>query len=129
MLKYVKHLKDSARRTVWPSAVGVVALLLFIAAGATQLLRAGETRSVDQQGSIYQSGRLVGWAVGATYSRQEPDTLEFEQISNAAKFTRDAEFQYGSYWLRIVRIHQVEYVPSGPARGDTRLHKVTAKIQ
>ena len=126
MLRHVKRqLKNSARRTVWPSAVGVVALTLFIAAGTTQLLRAGETRSVDEQGSIYQFGRLAGWAVGATVSRQEPHALEFEQISNAAKFARDAEFQYGGYWLRIVRIHQVEYVP----RGDTKLHKVIAKIQ
>jgi hypothetical protein len=127
--QFKRRLRISSRRTVWPTAVGGAALLLFVAAGATQLLRAGETRAVDEQGSIYQSGRLVGWAVGATFSRQEPEALEFEQISNAAKFARDAEFQYGGYLLRILRVRQVEFVPSGPARTDTRLLKVVAKIQ
>ena len=127
--KFKQHLKESVRRTVWPSAVGVVALVLFIVVGATQLLRAGPTRSVDEQGSIYQSGRLVAWAAGAAFSRQEAEAIEFEQISNAARFVRDAEFHYAGYVLKIVRIRQIEYVSSGPARTDTRLLKVLAKIQ
>jgi hypothetical protein len=129
MRTFTQRLRENVRRIVWPTAMGLAALVWLVAAGATQLLGASERRTVDEQGSIYQSGRLVAWAVGATVSRQEGDAIEFEQISNAAKFARDGEFRYGGYLLKIVRIRQVEYVSSGAARGDTRLHKVVARIQ
>jgi hypothetical protein len=127
--QFKRHLKESARRTAWPTAMGLVALLLFSAAGATHILRDQESRSVDEQGNIYQSGRSVGWAVGARISRKEAAAVEFEEILNAAKLAHGAEFQYGGYVLKIFQIRQVEYVPSGHAKLETKLLKVVAKIQ
>jgi len=130
MLKQFKqNLKESARRTVWPTAMGLVALLLFSAAGATHILRDHESRSVNEQGNVYQSGRPVGWAAGVHFSRKEPSALEFEEIQNAARLTHGSEFQYGGYVLKILQIRQVEYVPSGASRLETKLLKVVAKIQ
>src|SRR5882724_6713040 len=127
--QFKQHLRESARRTVWPTAMGLVALLLFSAAGATHILREQESRSVEEQGSIYQSGRTVGWAVGASFSRKEASTVEFEEILNAARLAHGSEFQYGGYVLKILRIRQVEYVSSGHAKLETKLLKVVAKIQ
>jgi len=36
--QFKSHLNDDAQRTVWPTAVGMVALLLFAVVGATHLL-------------------------------------------------------------------------------------------
>jgi hypothetical protein len=129
MLRQFKHhLKESARRTVWPTAVGFVSLFLFGAAGATQLLR-DDIPPIDRQGSIYQHGRAVGWANGVAFSRKEPAALEFDEIANAARLSHGAEFQYGGYVLKIQQIRQVEYVPSSSAKLETKLLKVVAKIQ
>ena len=127
--QFKQHLKESARRTVWPTAMGLVALLLFSAAGATHILREQESRSVDEQGNVYQSGRIVGWAAGARFSRKEATAVEFEEIQNAGKLAHGAEFQFGGYVLKIQQIRQVEYVPSGHAKLETKLLKVVAKIQ
>jgi hypothetical protein len=109
--------------------MGFAALFVFVAVGATQLLRDRDTRAVSEQGSITQLGRTVGWAVGAHFSRKEQAALEFEQILNAGKLQHGAEFEYAGYVLKIMQIHQVEYVPAGAAHQDTKLVKVVAKIQ
>ena len=126
--KFNKNSKENVRRTVWPTAIGITAFLLFTAAGATQLLRANEGPAIDAQGSIYQSGKTVGWAMGVAFSRKDPATLEFDQIANAARLAPGTEFQYGGYVLRISQIRQVEYVSAG-RQLETKLHKVVAKIQ
>ena len=129
--RFKRSLKKDIRRTAWPTATGGVALLLFIVVGAAQVLRADQDdRTVAAQGNVYQYGRPVGWAMGAVFSRREPSALEFEEITGATKFSYGAEFQYGGYLLRVMQIRQVEYVPSaGTSRLDTKLLKVTAKIQ
>jgi len=119
---------ESLRRPAWP-LVGFAALLVFVAVGATQLLRDRDTRTVTEQGSLMQSGRTVGWAVGAHFSRKEEAAVEFDEILNAGKLQHDTEFQYDGYLLKIKEIRQVEYVPPGAARPDTKLVKVVAKIQ
>lgn len=126
--KFKLHFRENVRRTVWPTAIGLTAFVLFTVAGATQLLRANESPPIDMQGSVYQSGKTVGWAMGVTFSRKDPAALEFEQIANAARLAPGAEFQYGGYMLRILQIHQVEYVSAGKQL-ETKLHKVVAKIQ
>ena len=129
--RFKRFLRKDIRRTVWPTATGCVALLLFIVVGAAQVLRADQDdRTVAAQGNVYQYGRPVGWAMGAVFSRREPSALEFEEITGATKFSYGAEFQYGGYLLRVTQIRQVEYVPSaGTSQLDTKLLKVTAKIQ
>lgn len=122
------HFRENVRRTVWPTAIGITAFVLFTVAGATQLLRANEGPPIDAQGSVYQSGKTVGWAMGVSFSRKDPAALEFEQIANAAKLAPGTEFQYAGYVLRISQIRQVEYVSAGREL-ETRLHKVLAKIQ
>jgi hypothetical protein len=127
--RFRRYLRDNIRRTVWPSAVGVVALLLFVVAGAIQLLRDRDNRVVEAHGNVYQSGRPVGWANGVAFSRKDPGALEFEEITGATKFSHAAEFQYDGYVLKVLQIREVEYVPSGRTQLDTRLLKVLAKIQ
>jgi hypothetical protein len=132
MLRRLKRrVRSDIRRTVWPTATGCVALLLFVVVGAVQVLRAHQDdRVIATQGNVYQFGRPVGWAAGAVFSRREPSTLEFEEITGATKFSYGAEFQFGGYTLRVVQVRQVEYVPSpGTPQLSTRLLKVTAKIQ
>jgi len=126
--KFKLHFRENVRRTAWPTAIGITAFLLFTVAGATQLLRANEGPPIDAQGSVYQSGKSVGWAMGVTFSRKDPAALEFEQIANATKLAPGAEFQYAGYVLKISQIRQVEYVSAG-TRLETKLHKVLAKIQ
>jgi hypothetical protein len=109
--------------------MGFAALFVFVAVGATQLLRDRDARQVSEQGSIVQSGRAVGWAVGVHFSRKEDSALEFEEIRDAGKLQHGTEFQYAGYVLKIMRIHQVEYLPPGAAHPDTKLVKVVAKIQ
>ena len=129
--RFKRYLRKDVRRTAWPTATGCVALLLFIVVGAAQVLRADQDdRTVAAQGSVFQYGRPVGWAMGVVFSRREPSALEFEEITGAKKFSYAAEFQYGGYLLRVTRVRQVEYVPSaGTSQLDTKLLKVTAKIQ
>ena len=119
---------ESARKNAWPM-MGFAALFVFVAVGATQLLRDRDTRSVDAQGSVMQSGRTVGWAVGAHFSRKQDAALEFDEILNASKLQHGIEFEYGGYVLKILQIHQVEYVPPNAPQPDTKLIKVVAKIQ
>jgi len=119
---------ESPRRNAWP-VMGFAALFVFVAVGATQLLRASEARTVSEQGSIIQSGRTVGWAIGVHFSRKEDAALEFDEILNAGKLQHGTEFQYAGYLLKISQIRQVEYVPAGAARPETKLLKVVAKIQ
>src|SRR5579871_2504092 len=107
----------STRRNAWP-LVGLAALLVFAAAGATQLLRATDARTVSEQGDVTQSGRTVGWAIGAHFSRREDSALEFDEIVNAGSLQPNIEFQYGGYVLKIMQIRQVEYPPIGAARLD-----------
>jgi hypothetical protein len=109
--------------------MGFAALFVFVAVGATQLLRPSEARTISEQGSVIQSGRTVGWAIGVHFSRKEDAALEFSEILNAGKLQHAAEFQYSGYVLKIMQIHQVEYVPAGTAHPDTKLVKVVAKIQ
>src|SRR5690348_7528975 len=119
---------ESPRQNAWP-VVGLAALLVFIAVGATQLLRDPDTRTVSEQGSVVQSGRTVGWAIGVHFSRKENAALEFDEILNAGKLQHGTEFQYGGYVLKIMQIRQVEYVPPNAPHPDTKLLKVVAKIQ
>jgi len=109
--------------------MGFAALTVFVAVGATQLLRDRDTRTVSAQGSLTQSGRTVGWAVGVHFSRKEDAALEFEEILDAGKLRHDNEFQYAGYVLKIMQIRQVEYVTAGTAQPETKLVKVVAKIQ
>jgi len=109
--------------------MGFAALFVFVAVGATQLMRTSEARTVSEQGSIIQSGRTVGWAIGVHFSRKEDAALEFGEILNAGKLQHATEFQYAGYVLKIMQIHQVEYLPAGAAHPDTKLVKVVAKIQ
>ena len=129
--RFKRLLSKDIRRTAWPTATGLVALVLFIVVGAAQVLRAHQDdRTVAAQGNVYQFGRPVGWAMGAVFSRRDPSALEFEEITGATKFSYGAEFQYYGYLLRVTQIRQVEYVPSaGTSQLDTKLLKVTAKIQ
>jgi hypothetical protein len=129
--KFKRSLRKDIRRTAWPTATGLVALVLFIVVGAAQVLRAHQDdRTIAAQGNVYQYGRPVGWAMGVVFSRREPAALEFEEITGATKFSYGAEFQYGGYLLRVTQIRQVEYVPSaGTSQLSTRLLQVTAKIQ
>ena len=129
--RFKRVLRKDIRRTAWPTATGLVALLLFIVVGAAQVLRAHQdNRTVAAQGNVYQHGRPVGWGMGVVFSRREPSALEFEEITGATKFSYGAEFQYGGYLLRVTQIRQVEYVPSaGTSQLSTKLLKVTAKIQ
>jgi hypothetical protein len=128
--QFKRSLRKDIRRTVWPTATGCVALLLFTVVGATQVLRAHQDdRVIAAQGNVYQFGRSVGWASGVVFSRREPAALEFEEITGATRFSYGAEFQYGGYMLRVTQIRQVEYVPStGTSQHATKLLKVTAKI-
>ena len=126
--KFKLKFKENVRRTAWPTTVGFIAFVLFTVAGATQLLRANESPPIGVQGSVYQSGKSVGWAMGVSFSRKDPSALEFDQIAHAAKLTPGAEIQYGGYILRISQIREVEYVSAGKQL-ETRLHKVVAKIQ
>lgn len=119
---------ESPRKHAWP-LMGFAALLVFVAVGVTQLMRDSEARSVSEQGSVIQSGRTVGWAIGVHFSRKEEAALEFDEILNAGKLQHGTEFQYAGYVLKIMRIRQVEYVPAGAAHPDTKLLKVVAKIQ
>ena len=129
--RFKRVLRKDIRRTAWPTATGLVALLLFIVVGGAQILRAHQDdRTIAAQGSVYQYGRPVGWAMGVVFSRREPSALEFEEITGATKFSYGAEFQYGGHLLRVTQIRQVEYVPSaGTSQLSTKLLKVTAKIQ
>jgi len=129
--RFKRLLRKDVRRTAWPTATGLVALVLFIVVGAAQVLRAHQDdRTVAAQGNVYQFGRPVGWAMGAVFSRRDPSALEFEEITGATKFSYGAEFQYYGYLLRVTQIRQVEYVPSaGTSQLDTKLLKVTAKFQ
>jgi|RhiMethySRZTD1v2_1073278.scaffolds.fasta_scaffold178649_2 hypothetical protein len=129
--RFKRSLRKDIQRTVWPTATGCVALLLFVVVGGVQMLRAHQDdRTVVAQGNVYQFGRPVGWATGAVFSRREPSVLEFEEITGATKFSYSAEFQYGGYMLKVMQVRQVEYVPSpGASQPNTKLLKVTAKIQ
>ena len=128
--RFKRRLRKDIRRTVWPTATGCVALLLFVVVGGVQVLRAHQdNRVIAAQGNVYQFGNPVGWATGAAFSRREPSTLEFEEITGATKFSYGAEFQFAGYMLKVIQIRQVEYVPSGGATPSTKLLKVTAKIQ
>jgi hypothetical protein len=129
--RFKRSLRKDIQRTVWPTATGCVALLLFVVVGGVQMLRAHQDdRTVVAQGNVYQFGRPVGWATGAVFSRREPSVLEFEEITGATKFSYSAEFQYGGYMLKVMQVRQVEYVPApGASQPNTKLLKVTAKIQ
>jgi hypothetical protein len=123
-------LRKEIRRTVWPTATGCVALLLFVVVGGVQILSAHQDdRVIAAQGNVYQFGYPVGWATGAVFSRREPSVLEFEEISGATKFSYGAEFLYAGHRLKVMQVRQVEYVPSPGALPSTKLLKVTAKIQ
>ena len=129
--RFKRVLRKDIRRTAWPTATGLVALLLFIVVGGAQILRAHQDdRIIAAQGNVYQFGYPVGWATGAAFSRREPAVLQFEEISGATKFSYGAEFQYGGHRLKVMQVRQVEYVPSpGASQPSTKLLKVTAKIQ
>jgi hypothetical protein len=115
-------------RKAWP-VMGFAALLVFVAVGATQLLRDSDARAVREQGNVTQSGHTVGWGVGVHFSRSEGAALVFDEILNAGRLQHNAEFEYGGYVLKITQIRQVEYVPPDALRPETRLVKVVAKIQ
>ena len=86
--KFKLHFRENVRRTVWPTTIGITACVLFTAAGATQLLRANEGPPIDAQGSVYQSGKTVGWAMGVSFSRKAPAVLEFEATAKSAAYRR-----------------------------------------
>lgn len=117
--------KDKPKQHALP-LVGFAALVLFIAVGATQLLR-DNGPFVSPQGMIFQAGINVGWAVGAKFSNADPGTLEFDEISNARRLARGEPFEYDRYVVKISQVRQLEYAPSG-APTDAKLLKVVAKV-
>lgn len=122
------------RRSVRP-IVGVAIATVVAFAMSWILIDHGRTASdlrasVANRGSVYQFGKIVGWASGATVSTSDVSMMEFEEISNASKFVHGDEFEYGGYVLRVSQIRQVRYAgtPMAPIP-ETTFEKVVAKIQ
>lgn len=85
---------------------------------------ADASRAVPPQGSIFQSGTLVGWASGARFTRADPSVIEFDEISHAVRLAQTNEFEYGGYLLRIVEVRQIQH-----AGAQKSWLQVVARIQ
>ena len=120
--------KRDSQPQPWPfvGITGVAVLAIVALTSVIDGMRHGAdaSRAVAPQGSIFQSGTLVGWASGARITRADPSVIEFDEISHAVRLAQKDEFEYGGYLLRIAEVRQIQH-----AGGQKSFLQVVARIQ